>query len=83
MRDRHPDPDQADESEDVPDQRVPQVAGTHQDLNLVGGQVVIDREQGRDEEQHDHARHDAEVHDAGVRIAQDALRPHPAPNHAS
>ena len=66
----HGDADDAYESEDVGDERVAEVAGADEDVD---GDVVVDGEQGGDEEEDDHRGHDAEVHHARVGVAKDAL----------
>ena len=71
VRNRHSDADDANQPEDVRHQRVTEVARSDQDVDR---DVVVDREQRGDEEQHDHRGHDAEVHHARVRVAQHPLR---------
>ena len=68
--DGHADADDADQAEDVGDQRIAEISGPDEDVD---GEVVVDGEQGGDEEEDDHRRHDAEVHDAAVGVLEDAL----------
>ena len=70
MSNRHRDANDADEAEEVGHERVPEVPRSNEDVD---GDVVVDGQQRRDEEQDDHRGHDAEVHDARVGVAEDAL----------
>ena len=83
MRDGHAHADQPDQPEEVAHQRVAQIAVADEDAHLVVGQVVVDGQQGGDEEQHQDAGHDAEMHDARVGVAQDALGAGAAAQHAA